>query len=202
LCPSKFGTRENKNNKKASPNVTEENNSIVPNEQKKTVALSRSEKGAHITVSIIVINPITKQFHKLRAVLDNGADSSYITEAAVQLLQLHETDSRRVDVEVFGHRQPVTIKASSVQLQISNGSDFTLPIVADTTTFFPENIRTFDIDLFRKEHPEYAGYNFADPAIGQHIDVMIGNDYFFDLLTNTPKIVIQPGLHLVETVFG
>jgi len=107
-----------------------------------------------------------------------------------------------VNVEVFIYDKPLQLRTASVPLRISNKKGLSLDLNVDTTPHIPQSVNLFDLHEFTTKYPQYASRNFADPGTNEEINILIGSDYIFDLLTNTPKILVKPGLHLVESIFG
>ena len=170
--------------------------------EKTSVNLLRTEKGTHITTLLLASNPRSGKQFQICTILDCGADTSYITEYATEQLHLTKSDPRLLDVETLAHDKPTEIRTAAVPLCSSNKKGFSLDLVVDTTPHIPQSVKVFDLDKFRSDYPQYSAYNFADPGENEVINMVIGNDYLFDLLTNAPKITVKSGFHLVESIFG
>jgi hypothetical protein len=72
----------------------------------------------------------------------------------------------------------------------------------DTTPCINQHIKTYNINKFWAQHSQFSKLRFADTSSEKPIDLMIGNDYLFDIIKFDDKIEIQPSLHLINSVFG
>jgi len=127
-----------------------------------------------MTVLLMVTNPVTRERTKLRTVLDCGCDCSYITTETAQTIGCVAENSRTINLGVFGEKDTKKMSTSSIPLLLSFGQEFELQVAVDTTPIIAQNITVFDPHSFRANHPEYSQLPFADPAMNQNIDLLIG----------------------------
>lgn len=75
---------------------------------------------------MIVEHPDTQRKHKIRALLDNGSNESYIGEMAARRIGLKLTNQRNVPVSVFLNAQPVNLKTATTSFILTNNRNFQL----------------------------------------------------------------------------
>lgn len=124
-----------------------------------------------------------KGIHTLRALIDQGSQSSFITESAAQLLQLSKT---RTDITVkgIGNNNQQTCR-SKVRLKlISAKNDKAVNIdaivIKKITSLLPGE------EILAQHWPHIKGLLLADPTYSQpgKIDILLGADVYAEILTN------------------
>lgn len=141
------------------------------------------------------------QYLDCRAVLDSGAQSSFITLSAAQRLGLRR---KKCPFTVCGLGGKVIKTFGIVPCTIK-------PRFADVPTFVVDMVV---VDKVASEMPNvlfpesviktYGEYNLADPYFYKksHIDVLFGNDLVSDLVRDKPLQINTKLPNLINTVFG
>ncbi|XP_075167525.1 uncharacterized protein LOC142239617 [Haematobia irritans] len=137
---------------------------------------------------------------KLRAILDQGAQATLITEQAAQLLKLrrYNTFARIVGV---GGNQTITIrKYVKFCLSSSYETDFKL----ESSAFVMPSLTSYHAaPIDRKYLPDLSNLHLADPDFdrGDSIDLLLGGDIYGDILLPQQK-KFEKGIFLQLSHFG
>lgn len=133
------------------------------------------------TAEVILSNPDTNESMTVRAVLDCGSQSSFVTEAIKSKLKLSYQPS---DINVVGIGDSFfkqSTERCSLRLFSKNTTGFSvtmsclvLPKICGNVPKYPFNISHFN----------FSGFNLADPKFNEpaSIDLLIGADLFWDLI--------------------
>jgi len=108
------------------------------------VLFASARSGAHTTTAVTVVNPITRRQYKVRALLDQGANSSFISDSAVKSFGLRVDAIQDIGVGVFLHDKPVSVQSGIVDAFITNGRGFELPLTLGTLPQLPQDITTME----------------------------------------------------------
>lgn len=137
---------------------------------------------------------------KVKALVDQGSQLSFISEELSQVLPFpkHKT---RINVSGIGGHRALTVKKSTRFILHSNyKKEFELPITAlvvpSVTSYIPTKITPLCI-------PDLSDFFLADPdfLFPQKIDILLGNDVYGDLLLSGMK-KFENSFLLQETQFG
>lgn len=179
------------------PNVSV-NYNINESQNEAVVAFSQ-QKTNHVLLStamINVCNPLNNKVERVRALLDSGSQSSFITKSLQQKLMLKCNPIDKLNVIGIGNNCSTKIVESCVtQFQsIQNTYQVTLScyVLDDLTGDLPKA----PIDIQNLKIPETI--KLADPKFNEPapIEVLIGADIFWDILgsekrslgPNNPKL--------------
>ena len=168
----------------------------------KSVFLTLSRTGVHTTMKILFINPVTNRQYKLRALLDQGANVSFISETAARAIGLRIEAFSKTSIGVFLHESPVMVNSGEAAVIMTNGKGFQLPITLGTLPNLPQNVTVFDLAKFCNEYPQYNHLEFAPQAETEPIDVVLGSDVFWYIFKPEKRIVVDPTVFLYHTEFG
>jgi hypothetical protein len=193
LCPTLFAEDKILNAK------------IVPStrkEDERAVHFAHKSSGAHITVGITVINPDTLRPYSARALFDTGSNDSYITETAARRMGLSLGRFQTIPVAVFANEKPTSIRTAPATAAILLGDGSRKMVQFDSTHSIPQTCKLFDYQEFVTTFPRYANYKFAPQAAEDPIEMIIGNDYFWDFISPKEKVQLTDGLYLIKIEFG
>ena len=104
-------------------------------------------------------------------------------------------------VKRFGDEATIQLDSSNITFNILHGSTFSTTLTANTTLHITDHILLVTPKQFHERYPGYNQLMFADVGEGWPIDILIGNDYAFRLLTCQHKIEVE-NLQLVHSIFG
>lgn len=134
------------------------------------------------TAMIEVVNPNTSKSEVVRALLDCGSQSSFISEALKQRLSIEDCPISATKIIGFGNNHSATISEYCIARLKSNNSSFSVIsnfyVMKELTGSIPDsfiNIRSFNIP----NHIILADPKFNQPCF---IDVLIGSDLFWDII--------------------
>lgn len=164
------------------------------------VCSSRSPSQTILPTAIIGIVDSNGRTQTFRALLDSGSQVSFITEASTQRLNLKRRNARLSVCGLGESKGGFTKGVVTIKVRIGGGTEFSLEafVLPKITTKLPiQSIDEIHVDAIR-------GTQLADPNfhISNHIDVLIGADYFFGLLQEGQVKLNNQGLTLQRTVFG
>ena len=156
------------------------------------------------TASAVVRNGEKGSSSTIRLILDSGSQRTYITKELAKELKLKLSEPKELSVVTFGVSQPKNIQCHSSQLQLVLKDENTLtlnvnvvPSITGKITRFPLN--PDDVEFLKREGWEK---NLADtlPTSTElsPVEMLIGNDYYFELLKPTSAIIcLHSKQHLV-----
>lgn len=165
---------------------------------------SKITKSCQILLTTAIINAQSTNgiIHQLRALIDSGSQSSFITENAVQKLNLKKTANR---VQVYGlGRVDAGISPGIVRLTIGSIHDPLFAIQMDAlvmpklTNLMPSE----NIDISYWKH--LTGIQLADPKFFEpgNIDIIIGANLYASIILQGVKVGVRGTPLAQETVFG
>lgn len=165
---------------------------------------ANSIRSCQILLATAIINAHSRGgiIHQLRVLIDSGSQSSFITERAVQKLNLKKTPSR---VQVYGlGRVDAGVSPGLVRLKIGSLHDplFAMEMEALVMSKLTNLLPSERVDTSAWKHLtgiKLADPNFFDPG---HIDGLIGADIYASIVLGGVKMG-ERGMPLAqETVFG
>ncbi|XP_028178737.1 uncharacterized protein LOC114366158 isoform X2 [Ostrinia furnacalis] len=186
------------------PTISYKSN-ISINDSESTTIVNHSIQNQQVILStalVDVLNPITNQSIKVRALLDCGSQSSFVTKSLQNKLKLKSNRLNNIQVIGIGNscsNQP--IETCNVQLQsqnISFSTQLSCFVLNEITTELPRA----PIDIKTLKLP--SSIILADPTFNQpsKIDILIGADIFWDILENEQRSLGCPGPKLHNSKLG
>ena len=159
------------------------------------------------TATVMVKDLHGKLSAKIRLILDSGSQRSYVTESLAKQLKLPLDTTESLSVVTFASDKPKQLecKSSKVQLSLKDGKTMTLKITVVpniTGKIHRVPLRMEDIEFLNKE----LGHSMLADPLPNHtessmIDMLIGNDYYFDLL-EPRKLDLGDGVFLFNSKLG
>ena len=157
------------------------------------------------TMLLFIENPITKQLHGLRGMLDTGASHTYIKASAIKLLNLEILDTRAFTIASFGKKefkQCDIVKINCFGRNDITSNLFTMQCTVVDKLCSPEI--SHDLSWDQWEVINQKGLRLADPEAAQcgvlPIDLIIGQDFYYSLVDGN-SLLLPGGLRLVHTIF-
>ncbi|XP_013179004.1 PREDICTED: uncharacterized protein LOC106126085 [Papilio xuthus] len=158
----------------------ENSSNSVPPDQSVVMSVLSSTEVLLCTAKVLVSNPITKKSITVRALLDCGSQSSFITESVQQILNLTPQPSN-VNILGIGNAQVnLNTKRCILRLQ-SNNSSFNVTMSCLVLPIISSNLPKISFDYKDINLPKLE---LADPSFNEPspIDMLIGADLFWDLI--------------------
>ncbi|KAL1447024.1 hypothetical protein WDU94_005612, partial [Cyamophila willieti] len=156
------------------------------------------------SASVYVFNKVTGEGRSVRAVLDSGSTSSYISESLVKTLGLTTDPGRNINVYTFGEHAPKTMRIYGTKVSLLDKANKVWDLhLGVTPTIVGENKSEYcDMKIVKDLT---SMYTLADECftsdIEQKYDVLIGNDYYLQFVLGD-KVQLLDNLYLLNTVFG
>jgi hypothetical protein len=205
LCVEKFGFSPTYQQRKPAPpsNPTEPGKMSTQSNTSNSNLLIKNDAGTYLTATVKVQNTFQpSKSIRVRLVLDSGSARSYITEKAIRNLNLPRFNPAKIPVSVFGSETANEVKTSLVTFTLKFNDHTVYPITANEVNFIAGDLNTVNIEQFQQHHPELTDRTYVTPGYGEPIDLLIGNDYLFDILQTHTKLSVQPGTHLINSKLG
>lgn len=131
-----------------------------------------------------------------RLLLDSGSQRSYITKNLVKTLNLDTDSEDLLIIYTFGCKSPSETTSPFARIDIETKRGVLRPMRVNVVPYITNRIPIQHIpaDLPVDVHAD-------DDSVGQAIDLLIGNDYYFSFLRKENKR-IEDNLFLINTDFG
>ena len=156
------------------------------------------------TASALIRNPQHPEIAlKLRMVLDNGSQRSYLTQSARNSLHLSTTSKRQLAIAAFGSKrrepQPCEVVRLEVQTRLGQYTSldvFVVPHICEPLTSQP-------LYQYLELYPHLGGLELADnPGKGMcEVDLLVGSDFYWDFVSGETRRG-DKGPVAVETTLG
>lgn len=152
-----------------------------------------------LSTAIVEVSDIQNNYHKARALLDSGSERCFITSSLCKLLQLPMIQSTQ---EIRGVGNSITQSSQICEIEIKSSTSsyitrmqcFVLSNISSTTPGIPIQHSIIRIP----DHIQLADPSFYEP---QSIDILIGADKFWDLLSDG-RMRLSHGPFLQNTRLG
>ncbi|XP_046416256.1 uncharacterized protein LOC124177666 [Neodiprion fabricii] len=154
------------------------------------------------TVQLIASNPETGERIIARALLDQGSESSFVTESLAQQLRLRRHQATIPIIGVGAHQSAVTHGIATLQLQSRAHTSFSCQVEALVLPRLTSYLPSFR--LLVEDWPHLRGLNLADPSFAHpsQIDVILGADIYSNIIGQGVRRG-APGTPIAqETQFG
>ncbi|XP_046422348.1 uncharacterized protein LOC124180644 [Neodiprion fabricii] len=154
------------------------------------------------TVQLIASNPETGERIIARALLDQGSESSFVTESLAQQLRLRRHQATIPIIGVGAHQSAVTRGTATLQLQSRAHTSFSCQVEALVLPRLTSYLPSFR--LLVEDWPHLRGLNLADPSFAHpgQIDVILGADIYSNIIGQGVRRG-APGTPIAqETQFG
>lgn len=149
-----------------------------------TVVMSSTQTSTNVllcTAKVQISNPVTKNTMTIKALLDSGSQSSFITNLVKQKLNLTPLPAPNVSIVGIGNTSlNVNVERCAINLQ-SNTNPFNVTMYCLCLPQISDNIPKVAFDT---KHLNLPKCELADPSfnVPSPIDMLIGADLFWDLI--------------------
>lgn len=135
--------------------------------------------------------------HQCRLLLDCGSQRSYITAKTVNRLNLTpEKEPDLLLIYTFGSNDPKETSSPSVKVKLVTKRNIKKTIQANVVPHITDRLPVPNITM-----PSHIDVAADDNSMGEGIDILIGNDYYFSFI-QTGRICLQENLYLIDSDFG
>ena len=154
------------------------------------------------TAEIEIENPENKKQVKIKCLLDPGAQMSFLTDRVKNALNLKPISEENSLVNVFLSKKYEKMKSDKVSINLKRNSknDFNMEILCKPFICLP--IANQPIEHAQKNYEFLKDLNLADSKTMGEIDLLIGSDFYWSLVTGKIKRGKEEDLVAIETDFG
>ncbi|XP_061176063.1 uncharacterized protein LOC133185014 [Saccostrea echinata] len=148
-----------------------------------------------------------RRVETIRILMDSGSQRTYVTEELASRLNLQRKRTEEISLITFGSTKPKMVKTPNVSLRIKLKDGHYMRIDANVVPQITGSIhrRPLPPNITEKMQHQWKHLQFADtlPKTTENstIDILIGNDYYLDLVSSE-KIEVNPGLYLLSSKVG
>ncbi|KAH3885854.1 hypothetical protein DPMN_009852 [Dreissena polymorpha] len=139
----------------------------------------------------------------VQKLLETGSQHTYMTEKKANELGLQYDEDQEIKLVTFGSSKSKVLKTkvAKMKLKLKDGSEMLItasivPTIAGTTAKMPLAIYKKDVFKSLTRYLKLADQVPVKAEFGT-IDLMIGNDFYLDIIQNE-RIQIEDGLYLLS----
>ena len=181
-----------------------DSNAVIP--ATTTVVVSANRNCVLLqTAQAKVFNNVLQRDTKIRLLLDNGSQQSFISASLKDALQLKPIKKEYLGVTAFASQREDIQNLEVVELEVKNSNNavvskvklFVVPMICAP-------IRNQVIDIARENFDVLRNINLADSSAATtnlEIGVLIGSNFYWDFVTGR-TIQVAKGLKAVHTSLG
>ena len=137
---------------------------------------------------------------RVKMMLDSGSQRTYVSERVKNILNLSTKGTEQLELSTFGNNKTSSQTASNVKFSIVSNSQ-SIPIHALAVPFICLPVRNQPIQTAKVQF-ENLNLNFADSGLDNEIDLLVGSDYYWELVTGKIHQGNEVGLVAMETKVG
>ena len=147
-------------------------------------------------------NPVTRDAFTARILFDTGSQRSYITQAIANRLSLKCVGTDTLSIATFGVTQPSPIQSPRVHVGLTQKDGSVRTITANTIpTIAGPVYRAILPNVERVCQHLCLADNLPKQGEVTNIDLLIGNDYYHDIIS-ADRLSVGPSLHLLSSTLG
>lgn len=138
---------------------------------------------------------------RVKMMLDSGSQRTYVSERVKNILNIPTKGTERLEISTFGNNQTSNQIASNIELSLISSNKQSIPIQALAVPFICLPVRNQPSEA-AKGHFEKLNLNYADSGLDNEIDLLVGSDYYWELVTGKIHQGKEAGLVAMETKVG
>ena len=147
-------------------------------------------------------NPVTRDAFTAHILFDTGSQRSYITQAIANRLSLKCVGTDTLSIATFGATQPTPIQSPRVHVGLTQRDGSVLTITANVIPTITGPVhRAVLPNLERVCQHLCLADNLPKHGEVTNIDLLIGNDYYHDIIS-ADRLSVGPSLHLLSSTLG
>ena len=153
------------------------------------------------TAEIILVNLVNKREIKVKT-FDKGSQGSYVTDRVKSFLKLIPASHENKSISTFRNKTPEKKELQRVCFNLKNALGSYFAIETLCTEFICLPFKNQPVQFTQKKYSHLQNLNLAVSGASSDMDLIVGSDYYWDLVTGKVKTG-KPGEPVaVETVFG
>ncbi|XP_049864868.1 uncharacterized protein LOC126366028 [Pectinophora gossypiella] len=169
----------------------------------KTLHTNTSVKSGNSTTAlqtavVTVLNENKCDKVNCRILMDSGSQRSYVTKRIATELNLAVIEEHHLSVFTFGTDQPLEYDSPLVKLNILTRTNEEVVLYANVVPTIAQHVSYPGEELY---HWKNECILADDGSLGDQVDILIGNDYYFTVIDTTKKRITE-NLFLVDSKFG
>ena len=151
--------------------------------QTTTAASSETKRNVLLqTATAIATNEDGSKCTSVKILFDSGSQRSYVTDGLKSRLGLKSTRTEMLHINTFGEKSFRKQKCDVLTLQLGDRNNESVKM---SVLSFPAICSPLPTRVNANRYPHLQGLHLADCSDSQDaIDVLIGSDYYWDLVTN------------------
>ncbi len=152
-------------------------------------------------------HPTSQSFHKVKIFLDCGSQKSYISAPLVEKMSLSKEDEHVLLIHTFAREKPQQVVSNLVPVQLVTNSGNLLQLSVNSVPFLTGLIKrdpldNADLDFLRQIPPSHLANALPTVTDEFQPDILLGLDYFFQILMPEAKQLLPSGLLIIPSYFG
>ncbi|MCP4490542.1 MAG: DUF1759 domain-containing protein, partial [Gammaproteobacteria bacterium] len=161
-----------------------------------------------LTAEAYVINPSSKVGHvNVKVFLDSGSQKTFITNKLVEKLKLPIIERETLSIFTFGAQKPCVVDSSIVSFDMILQNGTCLKIEANALEKMTGNMKkgalsTEDLEYLKQIPVQYLAESLPYQQRSFEPDIMIGQDYFWDIMDTGEKQQLPSGMYLLPSKLG
>lgn len=208
LCPQRHNTMLHRNSSVHKPSTASEGCVVLPSvqEQKHTESSSVTLSSVHhsqvlLSTAVLSVQDRYGHTHKVRALLDNGSTSSFITETLRAKLGIHSYSTSLL-VQGLNNQSSQIKKRCDITMSSLTNSGYTTDVNCFVVPHITQLIPTSQINCKQFTIPRHI--HLADPtfATPSEVNMLLGADIFWDVLLHNHIALGRNKPTLIETKLG
>ena len=139
---------------------------------------------------------------RVKTLLDPGSQRSYLSQRIKSILDLAPISKENISISTFGNPNSKQSTLENVCFNLKNESEQTFPIEAFSTPFFCLPIKNQLFNFAKTRFDYLKDLKLADSGSTDEIDLLIGSDFYWSVVTGKTKTGKNNEPVAVETKFG
>ncbi len=166
----------------------------------------KSRNALLLVAKASIVHPVTKDYHPTNIFLDGGSQRTFVSHAFASSLHLPGEGVECLTIKTFGNASPKIYDSRLVHFDLLLNDGNSLPIEANvqdelTRNLHLEALSTEDVEFLQNLPANYVASDIPFTAKDFMPDILIGNDYFWDIVQMSRK-TLPSGLHLISSKLG
>ena len=181
---------------------SEHHTSLCRNKGTHTMLIKQTTSTLLQTAYSKVCNPVKSKFMSVRILFDSCSQRTYVSERVVKNLGLRPITSKTVTVKTFGNEKGQQMDVNEYEICLNTRDNMCVYVKALSVPDICGSICGQYVDLAIKQHPFLETLTLADTCGRGNIDLLIGADFYWSLVSGEVKKDDNSGLVAVKSKLG